>query len=524
MRRLLAPALAAALAAGPGPSWAAVGVKVPELRPASIPRTLSLGQTASLPAVRDPKTSPLAGLGEYAPQASDIAKSEDSGLAKTASETEFLRAARLSRASQTATPFIPAVPRKSGLERAAPRLAVASFTGLPSLAASGLASAPGADWASLYSDAAMLGLLAALGAAAALALAWIWRLLARSIPRRAAPAALASPGKHASRSASIKRALALGLAAVLVFKAAGSLVPDRPSPPRPIGVSATPFRQRDLQVNGMRLRYIDEGQGPPLLLLPGLASRIEELDVLTEPLRADFRVLVFDMPGSGYSDKPDRPYTLEFYEDTALAFLDQMKIRECYVAGGSLGGNLALRLAKRDPERFPRVVAWAPGSSWNARPLVCRFIHAAGGYPIFWPTVRIQSSYWYDPAFPRRDGLLRETFAYYDEVMSPGFMRMYWSLAAQQVGTTLQGLAASVRQPTLLLWGDRDDGGGMAAGVERLSALLPDVRLVVLPGARHSLTAERPRELIGEIVKFLRPEARDPGSATPGPRQTPPKP
>src|SRR3954463_13952356 len=80
---------------------------------------------------------------------------------------------------------------------------------------------------------------------------------------------------------------------------------------RPIAVRATPHLQRDVQANGLRIRYIDVGPTDagaaserPLLLMHGLSSRLEEYDDLVPLLARRHRVLVPDLPGSGYSDKP----------------------------------------------------------------------------------------------------------------------------------------------------------------------------------------------------------------------------
>ena len=51
-------------------------------------------------------------------------------------------------------------------------------------------------------------------------------------------------------------------------------------------------------------------------MIPGLTSRIEEYDGMGADLRRDFRVLVRDFPGSGYSDKPVREYDVQFYVQT----------------------------------------------------------------------------------------------------------------------------------------------------------------------------------------------------------------
>ena len=278
---------------------------------------------------------------------------------------------------------------------------------------------------------------------------------------------------------------------------------------RPVTVPATPYEQRDFDVDNLRLRYIDvgptnvAGANGVLLLVHGHTSRIEEYDVLVPTLSKRRRVLVVDLPGSGYSDKPDREYSLRFYVDTLLAFLDGLGVGRTHLAGGSMGGNLVLRLAHRQPERFDRLAPWAPGSAWPARPWVARAIYATSSYAFFWPTVKIQSTYWYSEDWPGRESALANTFTYYEEVMGPGFVRMYFDMAADQVGRTLFDIAPEISHPTLLGWGDRDHGANMGDGVRRLHELLPRSELKVYPNARHSLAAEVPEPLAAAIDEFL---------------------
>jgi pimeloyl-ACP methyl ester carboxylesterase len=301
---------------------------------------------------------------------------------------------------------------------------------------------------------------------------------------------------------------------------AGRERPTRPAAPR-----ATPFPQRDLRVLGLRVRAIDVGptdpaldraRAPALLLAPGHTSRIEEYDGLVPRLARDHRVVVFDHPGSGYSEKPDRPYSLALYEDATIAVLDALGIERAHLAGGSLGGNLVLRLGHRFPDRFERLAPWAPGSAWCASPRIGRALRALRSRALFWPIVRIQSRYWYRPDWPGRVAALSDTFGYYREVIEPGFVRMYFEIAADQVERSLFDLAPAIRQPVWLGWGDRDNGANMGAGVARLAALLPRCELRVFPGARHSLAAEIPDALAEALGEFLtRPADRLPVQAAP---------
>lgn len=271
----------------------------------------------------------------------------------------------------------------------------------------------------------------------------------------------------------------------------------------------TRYEQRDVDVLGLRLRYVDvpaqsEPEGPPLLLAHGHSSRIEEYEAILGPLSQRRRVLVPDLPGSGYSDKPDREYSLRLFEDTLLGFLDAMGVREAHLGGGSLGGNLTLRLAHREPERFPRVAAWAPAGAWVPSPGWQRFARVARHARwAFFPSLWIQSRFWYSPKWEGRHAALEGAWKYYREVYGPGFHRMYWDIGHDQARTSLFPLAPEIRQLVWLGVGDQDHGLDMFQGVQKLAAMIPGATLTIYEGARHSLANEIAERLAGDVDAFL---------------------
>ena len=279
---------------------------------------------------------------------------------------------------------------------------------------------------------------------------------------------------------------------------------------RPARVRATKYEQRDALVLGsVRLRYVDVAptveSGPPVVLLHGIASRIEEYEELIDELRSRRRVIAMDLPGNGYSDKPPRSYTLAFFEDAVLGLLDQLGVGRADLSGGSLGGNLVLRLGHRQPERFRRLAPWAPAGAWEPMRFVglVESLGLRAGTALFWPAVWVQSRFWYHRDFRGRSRALKEAFQHFREVHDPAFVRMYFEVCREQVLTSLFPIAPAIPHPTLLMWGEHDRALGMDKGVKRLVELLPNARLHVFYGASHALASEVPNELAREVDHFL---------------------
>lgn len=284
-----------------------------------------------------------------------------------------------------------------------------------------------------------------------------------------------------------------------------------PRPTRPLTVEATPYTQRDVVVAGTRLRYIDvppSARDEPLgtiLLLHGHQSTLEELTPLIPALSRDYRILCFDLPGSGYSDHPDRAYSLRYYEETVLGFLDALGVEQAIPAGGSLGGNLALRLARHAPQRFPRVVAWSPASTWppGKHDVSAWVAENLMGGVLYWPLLHLQSHSWYaDNDAPAR-ARIEANMRYRREVDSAPFRRATAQIAAEQLRASHRGLGHLNKQPTLIMVGDQDHGLDLAKHAVAFSKELPRGELVTFAGAGHSVHTERPKDVTDVILAWL---------------------
>jgi pimeloyl-ACP methyl ester carboxylesterase len=112
---------------------------------------------------------------------------------------------------------------------------------------------------------------------------------------------------------------------------------------------------RSFDANGVKLHYIVEGEGEPVVLIHGLyaSARINwQMPGIVSLLARRYRVIALDMPGHGESDKPtdEGAYGLELVEDVAR-LLDHLKIRKAHIVGYSMGGMIAVKFMARYQER-----------------------------------------------------------------------------------------------------------------------------------------------------------------------------
>ena len=255
--------------------------------------------------------------------------------------------------------------------------------------------------------------------------------------------------------------------------------------------------------------FIDDGDAPqlPVVFLHAFPYHSEMWVHQREALRGRARFIAFDARGLGTREGNTTAYMLEHLVDDVIALLDHLRIGQAHLGGGSLGGGMTVRLGHRVSERFPRLAPWAPAGAWEPMWLLPGLVRLLGGPRTFWPAMWVQSRFWYRRDWPGRDEALRSSFAHYREVVSPGFLRMYWEIGIEQGESSLYPLAPQTPQPTLLLWGDQDHGLNMGEGVKKLATLLPRVRLHIFKGARHSLANEVPEDLGRTLDAFLREPA-----------------
>ena len=110
------------------------------------------------------------------------------------------------------------------------------------------------------------------------------------------------------------------------------------------------------EVNGIRLCYSIDGKGYSIILVNGFGSKKEGWMGQIPALSKKFKVISFDCRGSGKSDRPDMPYTMEMFADDIKGLMDFLNIEKAHCIGFSFGGMILQHFALKYPKKLEKLV------------------------------------------------------------------------------------------------------------------------------------------------------------------------
>ncbi|MEM7709380.1 MAG: haloalkane dehalogenase [Pseudomonadota bacterium] len=108
-----------------------------------------------------------------------------------------------------------------------------------------------------------------------------------------------------------------------------------------------PYASKYIEIDGLRMRYVDEGEGDPIVFIHGNPTSAYLWRNVMPHLEGSGRIVAFDMIGMGESDKPDIEYSMEYMMKTVDAFFEKMDLKNVTLVVHDWGGAIGLHYARR---------------------------------------------------------------------------------------------------------------------------------------------------------------------------------
>jgi haloalkane dehalogenase len=277
------------------------------------------------------------------------------------------------------------------------------------------------------------------------------------------------------------------------------------------GLPGYAFEPRYLEQDGLRMHYVDEGRGDPVLLLHGEPSWAFLYRKLIPPLAEVARVVAPDYFGFGRSDKPTRieDYSYDFHTDSIRQLVEELDLTGITVVVQDWGGPIGLRLAVEHPVRFARLVILntgigagrAPSPEWLR---FREFMRRVGTDIVAGQLIRISSVTeladdvvaGYDAPFPvpeSKAGIVAFPEQVPTELEHPNAAKML------EVRAELERW----EKPALVLFSDSDPIFTTVAA-EHMASRIPGAGPAeIVAGAGHFLQEEKGEEIAERVVRFL---------------------
>lgn len=274
-----------------------------------------------------------------------------------------------------------------------------------------------------------------------------------------------------------------------------------------------PFASHHLEVDGGRMHYLDEGSGPPVVMVHGNPTWSFLYRNLIKELSADHRCVAPDHIGFGLSDKPAGwSYLPRDHAGNLARLIDSLGLEDITLVVQDWGGPIGLSYAIAHPEKVSRLVIvntwmWPVDDDWYYIGF-SRFMGGPVGrflirrYNVFARSVMARS-------YGDRSRLTDEIHQHYLRPLgSPEERKGSWVFPGQIIGSTpwLRELwdrrAALAGTPTLIVWGMKDIAF-REKELDRWIESLPQAKVVRLEGVGHYVQDEAPDRLGRAVREFL---------------------
>jgi pimeloyl-ACP methyl ester carboxylesterase len=253
--------------------------------------------------------------------------------------------------------------------------------------------------------------------------------------------------------------------------------------------------------DGLRYVYLEGGRGEPLMLLHGFGADKDNFVRVAGYLTPRYHLVVPDLPGFGEAARPpEADYSPLAQAERLRALARALGLGNLHLGGSSMGGGIAMTWAALHPEEVESLWLLDPAGVWSVPPRALEAYRKRMGREPLLVRSGAELKQTLDfamsrPLFipqPMIDVLARPRIKNYDLES-----RILRQIRADSMERRVQGLAT----PALIVWGAEDHVLDPASA-EVLHKLLPNSRLIIMPGVGHIPMLERPRKSAEDYFQF----------------------
>lgn len=226
----------------------------------------------------------------------------------------------------------------------------------------------------------------------------------------------------------------------------------------------------EIKVNGVNIYYEVTGNGQPFVFIHGGGLECNSWNSQTAYFSKRYRVITFDIRGHGRSEVPERSYSISDCVEDLRQLLDYLGVQRTYLAGLSMGGNIALSFTLDYPERVNALIL----AGTNSGLVLERVVNSSEG-----KVARLKSSQQIDTA-----------------------MRYEKTIEANVTRPDLTGRLSEITKPVLLMVGDRDNSTPRHFS-EAMHRGIANSQMIVFTDCGHKCHEEQPDTFNSVVDDFL---------------------
>ncbi len=250
----------------------------------------------------------------------------------------------------------------------------------------------------------------------------------------------------------------------------------------------------NINIDGLNIKYTDEGSGQPVLLLHGWNSSYTVYSGIINLLKSRYRVVALNFPGCDGSDTMESPWTLNDYCDFVLKFMAALNIENPIMFGHSHGGRVTLKMAAEGMVNPPKIVLLDSAGLIPKKSFKQKFRAKSFKVIKWFLTLPIIKNF--------SEGLLNKARAYYGSADYNAAPEVLRKTLVSLVNTDLRDIIGNITAPTLLIWGENDTATPLS-DAKIIESKIKDCGLCVIKGTGHYSFCERPFEAQAIINSFL---------------------